>query len=187
MQIVKTFISGGPILIKPDIFEDDRGYFFESFNEDWFRKNVCDRPFVQDNQSKSQFGVFRGIHFQKPPYAQAKLVRVVQGEVIDFAVDLREGPNYRKVYSALLSGENQRQFYIPRGFGHAFLCLRDNTIFQYKVDAPYNKESEGGFHFMDPQIHIDCGQYIDFDKIIVSDKDCHLPYTCEEPFKFPRE
>ena len=187
MRIERRYTSNGPILIQPDIFEDERGYFYESFNDEWFKKNICDRPFVQDNQSKSHFGVIRGIHFQKPPYAQAKLVRVVQGEVIDFAVDLREGPNYRKVYSAWLSGENRRQFYIPRGFGHAFLCLRDNTIFQYKVDAPYNKESEGGFNYMDPQIRIDWLQYIDLKDIIISNKDKQLPYTCEENFKFPNE
>ena len=183
MRIERRYTSNGPILIQPDIFEDERGYFYESFNDEWFKKNICDRPFVQDNQSKSHFGVIRGIHFQKPPYAQAKLVRVVQGEVIDFAVDLREGENYGKLYSAWLSGENQRQFYIPRGFGHAFLCLRDNTIFQYKVDAPYNKESEGGFNYED-YLDSELKKYIDLEKIIISEKDKSLPHFREYPYIF---
>ena len=182
MKIIKENFDG-PVLIEPDIFEDERGYFFESFNDEWFKKNICDRPFVQDNQSKSNCGVFRGIHFQKPPHDQAKLVRVVQGEVIDFAIDLRKRNSFGKIYTAWLSGENQRQFYIPRGFGHGFLCLRDNTIFQYKVDAPYNKESEGGFSYED-YIDAELKKYIDLEKIIVSEKDKSLPYFREYPYIF---
>lgn len=161
-----------PVLIKPDIFQDDRGYFFESFNEKKFNENVAHIRFIQDNESKSSYGVLRGLHFQKPPYDQAKLVRVINGSVIDVVVDIRKrSPFYGQYYHAFLSEENHRQLFVPRGFAHGFLSLKDNTIFQYKCDNFYNKESEGAVYFNDPDINIPWGELIHFEDIILSDKD----------------
>lgn len=169
MKIVTKY-PNGPTLIEPNIYKDDRGYFFESFNDQEFKEKVADVTFVQDNESKSSYGVLRGMHFQTGDFTQAKLVRVIKGEVVDVVIDCRpESENYTMVYCELLSEENHRQFFVPRGFAHGFLTLRDNTIFQYKCDNFYNKESEGGFAW-------DCfnfrwNHFINLDNIILSEKD----------------
>lgn len=166
------FSENGLSLIETDVHKDGRGYFYESFNEKEFKEKVADVNFVQDNESCSSYGVIRGMHFQKPPYAQAKLVRVVKGAVVDFVVDIRKGsPNYGKVYYAYLSEENHRQFFVPRGFAHGFVALKDNTVFQYKCDNFYNKESEGAIFWMDPDIKIPWVDFINFPDAIVSEKD----------------
>ena len=129
MEIQNLGIDG-PYLIKPNIFKDERGYFYESFNEREFKEKIGDVKFVQDNESCSAYGVIRGMHFQRPPYEQAKLVRVVKGEVVDIVIDLRKkSPTYQKIWKVYLSEENKRQFFVPRGFAHGFLSLKDNTIF----------------------------------------------------------
>ena len=156
MEIIKTDIEG-VLMLKPRIFGDDRGYFYESYNKALMKELVPQMPeFVQDNQSYSTYGVVRGLHFQKAPYAQAKLVRVVSGKVLDVAVDLRPGsPTYGKHVSVELSGENHLQFFIPEGFAHGFSVLSPEVVFQYKCSAFYNKESEGGIMFNDPDLGID--------------------------------
>lgn len=162
----------GPILIEPQVFKDDRGYFFESFNEKEFRENIKDIDFVQDNESKSSYGVVRGLHFQRPPYTQAKLVRVVKGSVLDIVVDIRkDSPNYGKYYSVLLDEHNHRQFLVPRGFAHGFISLSDDTVFQYKCDNYYNKDSEDAIAYNDGDIDIPWDSWINPDDIILSDKD----------------
>ena len=162
----------GPYLIKPNIFKDERGYFYESFNEREFKEKIGDINFVQDNESYSAYGVIRGMHFQRPPYEQAKLVRVVKGEVVDVVVDLRkESPTYQKIWKVYLSEENKRQFFVPRGFAHGFLSLRDNTIFQYKCDNFYNKESEDAILWCDDSLPSFWTEYVNAEDIIVSDKD----------------
>lgn len=170
MDVVK--FKDGPAIITPDMHYDGRGYFFESFNEQAFKDLIGGVNFVQDNESCSSYGVLRGLHFQKPPYAQAKLVRVVKGAVVDFVVDIRKGsPNYGKVYSAYLSEENHRQFFVPRGFAHGFVSLRDNTVFQYKCDNFYNKASEGAIYWLDTEINIPWSNFVSYDDIKISDKD----------------
>lgn len=156
MNIIETEIEG-VFIIEPRVFEDERGYFFESFNAKlWKEKTGVELEFVQDNESKSNKGVLRGLHFQAPPYAQAKLVRVVSGKVLDVAVDLRKGSKtYGQHVTAVLSAENKRQFFIPEGFAHGFLTLEDNTIFSYKCTGFYNHESEGGLMWNDPILNID--------------------------------
>ena len=142
MQVIDTILEGVKIII-PKVFLDDRGYFFESFNDKEFREKVCNTTFVQDNQSKSCKGTLRGLHWQAPPFAQSKLVRVTKGAVIDVAVDVRVGsPTFGKHVSVKLSEENNFQLFIPRGFAHGFIALTDDVIFQYKCDNLYNKESE---------------------------------------------
>ena len=142
MQVIDTILEGVKIII-PKVFLDDRGYFFESFNDKEFREKVCNTTFVQDNQSKSCRGTLRGLHWQAPPFAQSKLVRVTKGAVIDVAVDVRVGsPTFGKHVSVKLSEENNFQLFIPRGFAHGFIALTDDVIFQYKCDNLYNKESE---------------------------------------------
>ncbi len=173
MNVQHTGIEG-LLVIEPRIFTDDRGYFFESFNQRLFAENGVDTEFVQDNQSFSSYGVLRGLHYQCGEYAQAKLVRVVQGEVLDVAVDLRtDSPTYGQYYSVRLSGENQLQFFIPRGFAHGFLVLSETAIFAYKCDNFYNKESEAGIFYDDPQIKINWE--IDKKDLILSEKDLELP------------
>ena len=155
MEIIKTSIEG-LLIIEPTVFKDDRGYFFESYNEQRYRELGITDVFVQDNQSCSQKGVVRGLHFQKPPFAQAKIVRVLRGAVLDFAVDIRKGsPTYGKYVSTLLSADNFRQFYIPTGFAHGFTALEDNTVFAYKCTDFYNKASEGCILFNDSDLNID--------------------------------
>ena len=155
MNIIETPIHG-LLVIEPDVFKDARGYFFESYNEKRLAEIGIREHWVQDNQSCSQKGVVRGLHFQKPPFAQAKLVRILHGAAIDFAVDIRKGsPTYGQYYSVLLSADNFRQFYIPEGFAHGFAALEDNTLFFYKCSNFYNKASEGSIRFDDPDLNID--------------------------------
>lgn len=175
MEILKL-APDGPVIIQPKIFRDDRGYFFESFNDKEFREKVCDTTFVQDNESRSSYGVIRGLHFQTGEHAQAKLVRVVKGAVMDVVVDIR--PNsiyYGKWYAAYLSEENHRQFFVPRGFAHGFVALRDDTVFQYKCDNAYCKESEGAYYFNDERIGIPWGIWINLSDIKLSEKDENNP------------
>ena len=167
MQVVKLPISG-LLLFKPSIYKDERGYFFESWNEELFKSNGVDLSFVQDNQSFSHKNVIRGLHFQNPPYAQGKLVRVIQGSVIDVAVDLRKkSSTYGQYYSVELSSKNNYIFWIPPGFAHGFASLEDNTIFSYKCTNVYNKKSEGSLIWNDVDLNIDWG----IDDPIVSSKD----------------
>ena len=171
MEVIKTDIDG-VVIIEPRIFSDERGYFFESFSQREFEEKVCKTVFVQDNESKSSYGVLRGLHFQKPPYTQSKLVRVLKGAVLDVAVDIRKGsPTFGKHVAVELSGENHRQFFIPRGFAHGFSVLTDEVIFQYKCDAFYAPQSEGALAWDDPDLGIDWK--IPSDKVILSEKDRH--------------
>ena len=138
MEVIKTEIDG-VVIIEPRIFKDDRGYFYESFSQREFEEKVCRTTFVQDNQSKSSYGVLRGLHFQKPPYCQSKLVRCIKGAVLDVAVDIRKGsPTFGKYVAVELSEENHRQFFVPRGFAHGFAVLTPEAVFQYKCDNFYN-------------------------------------------------
>lgn len=182
MEVIKTGISG-PVIIEPRIFRDDRGYFFESFSQREFDEKVCKTVFVQDNESKSSYGVLRGLHFQKPPYAQSKLVRVVKGAVLDVAVDIRKGsPTFGKHVAVELTEDNHRQLFIPRGFAHGFSVLTDEVIFQYKCDNFYAPQSEGSIAWDDPALGIDW--YIPFDKVILSEKDRHHPLLADAPWLF---
>lgn len=173
MNIIKTEIDG-VVIIEPRLFKDDRGYFFESYSEKDFNAQVREIKFVQDNESKSSYGVLRGLHFQKPPYAQSKLVRVIKGAVLDVAVDIRKGsPTFGKHVAVELTEDNHRQFFIPRGFAHGFSVLTPEVIFQYKCDNFYAPQSEGALAWDDPDLGIDwC---IPSDKIILSEKDRHHP------------
>lgn len=174
MNFIPTKLEGCYI-IEPKIFSDERGYFMESFNEKTFEGGIGKAVhFVQDNQSYSSKGVLRGLHYQTGEHAQAKLVRVLQGEVIDVAVDIRpDSPTFGQYESVLLSGENQRQFFVPRGFAHGFLVLSNTATFFYKCDNFYNKESEGGIIYNDKAINIDWN--FSAEKLIISDKDKLLP------------
>ena len=155
MKIIKTEIEG-LLLIEPKVFEDERGYFFESWSKDAFENAGLDINFVQDNHSLSSKGVVRGLHFQNPPFAQGKLVRVLKGSVLDIAVDIRENsPTYGKYFSIHLSEENKTMLWIPPGFAHGFSTLEDNTIFSYKCSGVYNKESEGSLMWNDTDLNID--------------------------------
>ena len=155
MQIIPTALSG-LVIIKPKVFEDPRGYFFESYNKELFHKHGIADEFLQDNQSLSQKGVLRGLHFQNPPHAQAKLVRVIMGSVFDVAVDIRKNsPTYGKHVTEVLSAKNKTMMFIPEGFAHGFLVLEDNTIFSYKCSRVYNKESEDGILWNDESLGID--------------------------------
>ena len=155
MKVIKTKLEG-VVIIEPQVFFDDRGYFFESFSQQRFKEQVAPITFVQDNESKSSYGVLRGLHFQKPPFAQSKLVRVVKGKVLDVAVDLRKGsPTFGQYESVVLSEENKRQFFIPQGFAHGFAVLSEEAIFQYKCDNYYAPQSEGSVRWNDPTIAID--------------------------------
>ncbi|MBQ2875075.1 MAG: dTDP-4-dehydrorhamnose 3,5-epimerase [Bacteroidales bacterium] len=172
MNVIKTDIEG-LVIIEPRLFRDARGYFFESFSEREFAEKVAPVKFVQDNESRSSYGVLRGLHFQKPPYAQAKLVRVVKGRVLDVAVDLRKGaPTYGKYVAVELSEDNHLQFFLPRGFAHGFCVLSDEVIFQYKCDNYYAPQSEGAVIWNDPDLGIDWR--IPQEDVVLSDKDrCH--------------
>lgn len=157
MQIIHTPIEG-LVILEPRIFHDTRGYFYESYNQQKMSELGIDTIFVQDNQSYSQKGVIRGLHFQRPPFAQAKLVRVIKGKVLDVAVDIRKGsPTYGQHYSVLLTGDNHRQFFIPEGFAHGFVALEDNSIFTYKCSQFYHKEAEMSIRYNDPILNIDWG------------------------------
>lgn len=171
MEVIKTNIEG-VVIIEPRIFRDDRGYFFESFSQRDFQEKVCNTVFVQDNESKSSYGVLRGLHFQKTPYAQSKLVRVIKGAVLDVAVDIRKGsPTFGQHVAVELTEDNHRQFFIPRGFAHGFSVLTDEVIFQYKCDNFYAPQSEGALAWDDPDLGIDW--QIPTDKVLLSEKDCH--------------
>ena len=170
MNFIPTKLQGCYI-IEPKIIQDERGYFMESFNEKTFQKGVGQAVhFVQDNQSFSSKGVLRGLHYQTGEYAQAKLVRVLQGEVLDVAVDIRpDSPTFGQYEAVILSGENQKQFFVPRGFAHGFLVLSETAIFFYKCDNFYNKESEGGIIYNDETINIDW--QFSLEDLIISEKD----------------
>lgn len=155
MKVISTEIEG-VFIIEPRVFKDSRGYFYESYSKKEFDKEVCPVDFVQDNQSCSVKGVIRGLHFQRPPYSQSKLVRCVEGAVLDIAVDLRKGsPTYGKHIAVELSAENQLEFFIPKGFAHGFEVLSDRAVFQYKCDEYYHPESEGGLDPFDKKIGIE--------------------------------
>jgi len=177
MKIIETGIAD-LIVIEPNIFEDDRGYFFESFNDSRFRKANLNMLFVQDNESKSKKGVARGFHYQLAPYAQAKLVRVVKGAVQDVVIDLRPDSKTKgEHYSIVLSEENKKQMLVPRGFAHAFLILEDDTIFSYKCDNFYDKASEAGISILDTSLNIPWE--LPIDSFILSEKDRTLPNYSE--------
>ena len=184
LNFIKTDIEG-LVVLKPKIFEDARGYFFESYSKRVFDKQVREIDFVQDNESKSSYGVLRGLHYQKWPFSQSKLVRVMKGSVLDVVVDIRKGsPTYGKWVAAELTGENRLQFFIPRGFAHGFAVLSDEVVFQYKCDEFYHPESEGGIAWDDPDLNIDWR--LPADKIILSEKDKHHPLLKElhSPFDY---
>ena len=184
MNVIKTDIEG-VVILEPRVFNDSRGYFFESYNKKTFDSEVCPVEFVQDNESCSSRGVMRGLHFQRPPHAQAKLVRCVRGAVLDVAVDIRKGsPTYGKYVSCLLTEENHRQFFIPRGFAHGFAVISDTAVFQYKCDNYYAPEADGGISILDPSLGIDWG--FPFEEAILSDKDRKHPLLkdFDSPFIF---
>ena len=173
MEVIRTEIEG-VVVLEPQIFRDDRGYFFESFSEREFKEKVADVHFVQDNESRSCYGVVRGLHFQKPPHAQAKLVRVIRGAVLDVAVDIRLGsPTFGRYVAVELTGDNHRQLFIPRGFAHGFSVLSDEVVFQYKCDNFYAPQSEGAIAWDDPDLGIDWK--VPTDKVILSEKDRSHP------------
>lgn len=164
----------GLVIVEPSVFEDSRGYFFEAYNEQQFQQAGIAANFVQDNQSKSSYGVIRGLHYQLNPHAQAKLVRVLQGSILDVAVDIRKAsPTYGQHFAIELSAENKKQLYIPEGFAHGFSVLSETAVVLYKCNAFYNKQSEGGIRFNDSELAIDWK--IDLAKAIVSEKDLQLP------------
>ena len=182
MEVVKTEIEG-VVIIEPRIFKDERGYFYESFSQREFEEKVCRTVFVQDNQSKSSYGVLRGLHFQKPPYCQSKLVRCIKGAVLDVAVDIRKGsPTFGKYVAVELTEDNHRQFFVPRGFAHGFAVLSKEAVFQYKCDNFYCKESEGSVAWNDPQLGIDWR--IPADKVILSEKDKQSKNISEAEYLF---
>ena len=171
------------VIIEPQIHSDSRGYFFESFNQKEFEEKVCKTTFVQDNESKSSFGVLRGLHFQKPPFAQSKLVRVVKGAVLDVAVDIRTGsPTFGQHVSIELTEDNHRQFFIPRGFAHGLSVLSEEVIFQYKCDNLYAPQYEGAIAWDDPDLGIDW--HIPKDKMLLSEKDKIHPRLKEAEWLF---
>ena len=173
MKVTHTEIDGA-VIIEPRIFEDARGYFFESFSQRDFNANVTETMFIQDNESKSSYGVMRGLHFQSPPYAQAKLVRCVKGAVLDVAVDIRKGsPTYGRHVAVELTEDNHLQFFIPKGFAHGFAVLSETAVFQYKCDEFYHPESDGGISILDGSLGIDWK--IPFEKAILSEKDTRHP------------
>ena len=172
MEVIKTFIEG-VVIIEPRLFKDGRGYFFESFNQKEFEEKVCKTTFVQDNESKSSYGVIRGLHFQKPPFVQSKLVRVVKGAVLDVAVDIRKGsPTFGQHVAVELTEDNHFQFFIPKGFAHGFSVLSEEVVFQYKCDNFYAPQCEGAVAWDDPDLGIDWK--IPMDKAILSEKDLSL-------------
>ena len=184
MKFIKTAISD-VYIIEPSVFGDDRGYFLESFNLEKFEENVRPIKFVQDNESKSSKGVLRGLHFQKPPFNQAKLVRCIEGNVMDVAVDIRKGsPTYGKHVAVELSGENKRQLFVPRGFAHGFAVLSENAVFSYKVDNSYAPEYDSGIRYDDKELNIDWG--LNKEEVQLSVKDKNLPAfkDLNSPFNF---
>lgn len=183
MDVIKTDIEG-VVIIEPRIFKDARGYFFESYSKREFDEKVAPVNFVQDNESCSTKGVMRGLHFQRPPFTQAKLVRCVKGKVLDVAVDLRKGsPTYGKHVAVELSGDNHRQFFIPKGFAHGFAVLSDIAVFQYKCDEYYHPEADGGISILDESLAIDWR--INPAEAILSEKDTQHPFLkdFDSPFE----
>lgn len=177
MTITETSIKD-LVILEPKVFGDHRGYFMETFQDAWFRKNVCDTTFVQDNESRSSHGVLRGLHFQKGEYAQAKLVRCIEGEVLDVAVDLRkDSPTFGQYETVLLSAENKKQFFVPRGFAHGFVVLSETAIFSYKVDNDYAPEHDSGILWSDTELNIDWT--IKTEDLKLSDKDKVLQTLAE--------
>ena len=184
MKFIKTEISD-VYIIESSVFGDDRGYFLESFNLDKFEKNVCPIKFVQDNESKSSKGVLRGLHFQKPPFDQAKLVRCIEGNVMDVAVDIRKGsPTYGNHVAVELSGENKRQLFVPRGFAHGFAVLSESAVFAYKVDNTYAPEYDSGIRYDDTELNIDWG--FSDEEVQLSEKDKNLVnfIDLDSPFNY---
>ena len=182
MEVIKTDIEG-VLIIEPRVFGDARGYFFESFNaREFAEKTGVDVAFIQDNESRSHYGVLRGLHFQLPPYTQSKLVRVVKGKVLDVAVDIRRGsPTYGQHVCCELTEDNHRQLFIPKGFAHGFCVLSEDAIFQYKCDNYYHPEVDGGISILDESLGIDWG--IPMDKAILSEKD--TKHSCLKDFDSP--
>ena len=173
MNIIKTALEG-VVIIEPRVFEDPRGYFFESFSERDFNAQVREVRFVQDNESMSSYGVMRGLHFQRPPFTQSKLVRCVKGAVLDVAVDIRKGsPTYGQHVAVELTEDNHRQFFVPRGFAHGFAVLSDTAVFQYKCDNFYAPQADGGISILDDSLGIDWR--IPTGKAILSEKDTKHP------------
>ena len=184
MPFIQTPVPG-LLVFEPKVFEDGRGYFFESFNSKTFAAEGVDMHFVQDNQSSSLYGVIRGLHYQLNPHAQAKLIRVLVGKILDVAVDIRKGsPTFGKSFSIELSAENKKQLLVPRGFAHGFSVLSEHAEVLYKCDAFYNKDSEGGILYNDKTINVDWK--IPAGKEIVSDKDLQLPVfaACQNNFEY---
>ena len=172
MPFIKTELEG-LLVFEPNVFEDSRGYFFESYNQKTFEQEGIETVFVQDNQSSSQYGVIRGLHYQLFPYAQTKLLRVLSGKILDVVVDIRKGsPGFGKVFSIELSGENKKQLFIPKGFAHGFSVLSPHAEVLYKCDAFYNKESEAGFMYNDNALNIDWK--IPVGQELISEKDRQL-------------
>lgn len=184
MEVIKTDIDG-VVIIEPRVFEDARGYFFESFSQREFEEKVRPINFVQDNESMSSYGVMRGLHFQRPPFTQSKLVRCVKGKVLDVAVDIRKGsPTYGKYVAVELSEENHRQFFVPRGFAHGFAVLSDVAVFQYKCDNFYAPSADGGISIVDDSLGIDWR--IPTSEAILSEKDMRheLLKDFDSPFDY---
>lgn len=183
MKYIQTEIAGLWI-IEPKVLSDSRGYFMESFKQEVFNQNVGKVDFIQENESGSSRGVLRGLHYQLAPYSQAKLVRVIEGTVLDVAVDLRNGsPTFGKYMAVELSGQNKRQFYIPQGFAHGFHVLSERAVFTYKVDNPYMPSHERSLRFDDPQIGIDW-QITDPENVILSEKDKNAPLLAEADINY---
>ena len=173
MNLEKTFIHD-LVILSPAIFDDERGYFFEAYNKSKISNLGIEIDFIQDNQSFSKKGTLRGLHYQNPPFAQTKLVRVLQGKIMDIAVDLRkDSPTFGKHFGIILSSENKKQLFIPQGFAHGFSVLSETAVVAYKCDHYYNKQSEGGIRFDDSTLTIDWG--MDLANAIVSEKDLILP------------
>lgn len=187
MKFIKTEIPE-IVIIEPQVFGDDRGYFFESFNQRQFEEQIGEVNFIQDNESKSSYGVVRGLHFQRPPFTQAKLVRCIDGEVLDVAVDLRRGsPTYKRYVAVKLTGDNKRQLFVPRGFAHGFAVLSKSATFAYKVDNWYAPEHDSGIAWNDNEIGVDW--HIELGKIQLSGKDLQLLPLKEtdNPFEMKEE
>lgn len=181
MEVIKTAIEG-LVIIEPKVFQDVRGYFFESFSQREFEEKVRKINFVQDNESMSSYGVMRGLHFQRPPFTQSKLVRCVKGKVLDVAVDIRKGsPTYGQHVAVELSEDNHRQFFVPRGFAHGFAVLSETAIFQYKCDNFYAPQADGGISIKDKTIDIDW--QIPIENAILSEKD--INHLCLKDFDSP--
>lgn len=184
MEVIKTDIEG-PLIIEPKVFGDARGYFFESFSQREFDAKVGELRFVQDNESCSRRGVMRGLHFQMPPFTQAKLVRCVRGAVLDVAVDIRRGsPTYGRHMAVELTEDNHRQFFVPKGFAHGFSVLSDVAVFQYKCDEFYHPEADAGISILDESLGIDWR--IPLEEAVLSEKDTRHPLLSgfESPFVY---